>query len=340
MIFLGVIGMIDPPRPEAAQAVQEARLAGVRTVMITGDHQITAAAIAGELGIVEQGVRAVTGAELQRMDESQLRQTVRTASVYARVAPEHKLRIVSALQAEGAIAAMTGDGVNDAPALKKADIGVAMVSPAPMYPEGATDMVLTDDNFASIVAAVEEGRTIFANIQKFLRFLLSSNIGEVFFMFFGVLLAGVIGLKPEAGTTMTVPLLAVQILWVNLLTDSGPALALGVDPVDHDIMKKPPRDPQTSVITPAMWRDIVFVGTIMAAGTLAVTDWILPGGLISGGSGDMARAQTMAFNTLVFFQLFNAFNARSESVRVPSVGYSATIGCGWLLAWLHCCRWR
>ena len=313
LVFLGVIGMIDPPRTEAAAAVREAKIAGIRPIMITGDHQITAAAIAAELGIVEPGAPAVTGAELQRMDEAQLRRTVRTASVYARVAPEHKLRIVSALQAEGEIAAMTGDGVNDAPALKKADIGVAMGITGTDVSKGAADMVLTDDNFASIVAAVEEGRTIFANIQKFLRFLLSSNVGEVFFMFFGVVLAGVIGLHPEAGTSITVPLLAVQILWVNLLTDSGPALALGVDPVDHDVMLRPPRDPRTNVITPRMWVDIAFVGVIMAIGTLAVTDWILPGGLIPGGTGDMSRAQTMAFNTLVFFQLFNAFNSRSET---------------------------
>ena len=313
MVFLGVVGMIDPPRPEAATAVREAGHAGVRTVMITGDHQITAAAIAAELGIVNEGGRAMTGAELQRMDEAQLRKAVRTCSVYARVAPEHKLRIVSALQAEGSIAAMTGDGVNDAPALKKADIGVAMGITGTDVSKGASDMVLTDDNFASIVAAVEEGRAIFANIQKFLRFLLSSNIGEVFFMFLGVVLAGVIGLHADAGGTMAVPLLAVQILWVNLLTDSGPALALGIDPVDPDLMQRPPRDPRSHVITGAMWLDIAFVGLVMAAGTLAVTDWVLPGGLIEGGTGSAARAQSMAFNTLVFFQLFNAFNSRSAT---------------------------
>ena len=313
MVFLGVIGMIDPPRPEAAAAVAEAKTAGIRPIMITGDHQITAAAIATELGIVEKGMLAVTGAELQRMNDTQLRRVVQNTSVFARVAPEHKLRIVTALQAEGAVAAMTGDGVNDAPALKKSDIGVAMGITGTDVSKGAADMVLTDDNFASIVAAVEEGRTIFANIQKFLRFLLSSNIGEVFFMFFGVLLAGVIGLKPESGMGIAIPLLAVQILWVNLLTDSGPALALGVDPVNHDVMLSPPRDPKTRIITPAMWLDIALVGMIMAFGTLAVTDWVLPDGLIPGGTGDMSRAQTMAFNTLVFFQLFNAFNSRSET---------------------------
>ena len=313
MVFLGVVGMIDPPRPEAAVAVEAARTAGVRTIMITGDHQITAAAIAAELGIIEKGTRAVSGAELQKMNDTQLRDAVRNCSVYARVAPEHKLHIVSALQDEGYIAAMTGDGVNDAPALKKADIGIAMGITGTDVSKGAADMVLTDDNFASIVAAVEEGRTIFANIQKCLRFLLSSNAGEVFFMFFGVLLAGVIGLQGEAGSTITVPMLAVQILWVNLLTDSAPALALSADPVDHDVMRIPPRDPTSHVIDAPMWRDIYFVGAIMGVGTLAATDWILPGGLIPGGTGDASRAQTMAFTTLVFFQIFNAFNARSRT---------------------------
>ena len=313
MVFLGIVGMIDPPRHEAALAVQAAKEAGVRTLMITGDHQITAAAIAAELGIVEKGARAVTGSELQRMNDEQLRETVRRHSVFARVAPEHKLRIVSALQDEGYIAAMTGDGVNDAPALKKADIGVAMGITGTDVSKGAADMVLTDDNFASIVAAVEEGRTIFANIQKCLRFLLSSNAGEVCFMFLGVVLAGVIGLHGRPGAAITVPLLAVQILWVNLLTDSAPALALSADPVDHDVMKIPPRAPGSHVIDALMWRDIYFVGVIMGIGTLAVTDWILPNGLIPGGTGDTSRAQTMAFTTLVFFQVFNAFNARSRT---------------------------
>lgn len=331
MIFLGVVGMIDPPRPEAAEAVQQAKRAGVRTVMITGDHQITAAAIAAELGIVKPGSRAVVGAELQKMSDAQLRETVRNCSVYARVAPEHKLRIVAALQDEGQIVAMTGDGVNDAPALKKADIGVAMGVTGTDVSKGAADMVLTDDNFASIVAAVEEGRTIFANIQKFLRFLLSSNAGEVFFMFFGVVLASFIGLRSEGGATITVPLLAVHILWVNMLTDSAPALALGGDPVDHDVMAIPPRDRESHVIDRPMWNDIYFVGAIMGIGTLAVTDWILPGGLISGGTGSVARAQSMAFTTLVFFQLFNAFNARSRTRSVFS-GLFSNLWLWWAVA--------
>ncbi|HWQ13717.1 MAG TPA: cation-translocating P-type ATPase [Roseiflexaceae bacterium] len=318
LVFLGVVGMIDPPRPEAKTAVAAARTAGIRPIMITGDHPVTAAAIACELGISAPGERAVTGAELQDASEEQLRALVRASSVYARVAPEHKLRIVRALKAEGAIAAMTGDGVNDAPALKAADIGVAMGITGTDVAKGAADMILTDDNFASIVAAVEEGRAIFANIQKFLRYLLSSNIGEVLTMFFGVLLAGVIGLVPEPGAAMVVPLLATQILWINLLTDAGPALALGVEPGDPHVMRRPPRDPRSRVISRRMWFDIVFVGVVMAAGTLGVMDWALPGGLVTGGgpltaTSEAGRyAQTLAFTTLVFYQLFNVFNARSD----------------------------
>jgi Ca2+-transporting ATPase len=315
LVFLGVVGMIDPPRPEARASVVEARRAGIKPIMITGDHPVTAAAIAVELGIAEQGAKAIVGAQLQTMDDEQLREAVRNVSVYARVAPEHKLRIVQALHANGEIAAMTGDGVNDAPALKAADIGVAMGITGTDVAKGAADMVLADDNFASIVAAVEEGRSIFANIQRFLRFLLSSNIGEVLVMFLGVVFAGTIGLVPEEGSALVVPLLATQILWINLLTDSGPALALGVEPADHDVMLRPPRDPRSGVVTRRAWLDIVFVGAIMAIGTLLVMDWALPGGLIAGGDGagrGLRYAQTMAFTTLVFFQLFNTLNARFE----------------------------
>jgi len=314
LVFLGVVGMIDPPRPEAARSVAEAKSAGIRPIMITGDHPITAAAIAGELGIVAPGTSAVTGAELERTGEPELRELVRERSVYARVAPEHKLRIVRALKANGAVAAMTGDGVNDAPALKAADIGVAMGITGTDVSKGAADMVLTDDNFASIVSAVEEGRSIFANIQKYLRYLLSSNIGEVLTMFFGVVGASVLGLVAAEGSLVVVPLLATQILWINLLTDSLPALALGLEPADHAVMERPPRDPQKRVIDRRMWFDIIFVGTVMAIGTLGVMDWSLAGGLLNpDAAGSQAYAQTMAFTTLVFFQLFNVFNARSES---------------------------
>jgi Ca2+-transporting ATPase len=310
LVFLGLIGMIDPPREEAKQAVERARSAGIRPIMITGDHPKTAAVIAAELGITTNG-RAVTGAELEKMSDETLAQTVREVSVYARVNPEHKLRIVNALQRGGATVAMTGDGVNDAPALKTADIGIAMGITGTDVSKEAADVVLADDNFATIVAAVEEGRAIFSNIRKFLRYLLSSNIGEVMTMFFGVIFAKVIGLHAE-GNALVLPLLATQILWINLVTDGAPALALGVDPADEGLMQRPPRPRSEGVITRRMWAGIFFVGTIMAAGTLLVLDASLPGGLIEG-SGNMRYAQTMAFTTLMLFQLFNVFNARSET---------------------------
>jgi Ca2+-transporting ATPase len=325
LVFAGLIGMIDPPRPEARDAVARARAAGIRSLMITGDHPRTAAVIAQELGITTDG-RALTGAELERLPEETIHQAVADVSVYARVNPHHKLRIVEALRRGGAVVAMTGDGVNDAPALKRADIGIAMGITGTDVSKEAADMVLADDNFASIVAAVEEGRAIFANIRKFLRYLLSSNIGEVMTMFFGVLLAGRIGL--EGGDDgVVLPLLATQILWINLVTDGAPALALGVDPADEDLMDFPPRPAGEPVITPRMWRGILFVGVIMAAGTLFVLDASLPNGFVPG-SGDLRYAQTMAFTTLMLFQIFNVPNARSDE-RSAFVHLFAN---GWLWA--------
>jgi P-type Ca2+ transporter type 2C len=309
LVFLGLVGMIDPPREEVKDAVDLAKDAGIRPIMITGDHPKTAAAIAEELDISAEA-RAITGAELEKLDDETLERTARECSVYARVNPEHKLRIVGALQKNGQVVAMTGDGVNDAPALKTADIGVAMGITGTDVSKEAADMVLTDDNFASIVAAVEEGRAIFANIRKFLRYLLSSNIGEVLTVFLGVVLAGVIGLTGDEGA-LVLPLLATQILWINLITDGAPALALGLDPADPDVMRQPPRPVGSGVITRRMQFGIAFVGIIMAAGTLLVLDFGLPGGLIEG-SGDLPYARTMAFTTLVLFQLFNALNARSD----------------------------
>jgi P-type Ca2+ transporter type 2C len=310
LVFIGLIGMIDPPRDEARDAVARAKAAGIRPIMITGDHPRTGAVIAAELGISADG-QAVSGAELANMTDEKLNRTVRDLSVYARLNPAHKLRIVRALQRQGMTVAMTGDGVNDAPALKIADIGIAMGITGTDVSKEAADMVLADDNFATIVAAVEEGRAIFSNIRKFLRYLLSSNIGEVMTMFFGVLLAGVIGLTAGEGSGVVLPLLATQILWINLVTDGAPALALGVDPADSRTMNKPPRPKEEGVITRRMWAGIFFVGAVMAAGTLIILDASLPGGLIEG-PGPLRYGQTMAFTTLMLFQLFNVFNARSD----------------------------
>ena len=310
LIFLGLIGLIDPPRDEARRAVDRAKRAGIRPIMITGDHPKTAATIAAELGIASK-ILPATGADLDNLSDKELAAKVRQISVYARVNPEHKLRIVKALQHSGETVAMTGDGVNDAPALQTADIGVAMGLTGTDVAKQASDVVLTDDNFATIVAAVEEGRAIFANIRKFLLFLLSSNIGEVMAMFFGVLLAKVIGLRTE-GSTVVMPLLATQILWVNLVTDGAPALALGVEPVSEGLMEAPPRPRGEGVVTHRMWVRIFFIGAIIAAGTLLVFDASLPGGLIPG-SGNLRYAQTMAFTTLVLFELLNVFNARSDT---------------------------
>jgi Ca2+-transporting ATPase len=311
LVFAGLIGMIDPPRPEAKDAVARAKAAGIRPIMITGDHPITAAVIARELGIVDSE-RAVTGAEIEKMQDEDARvRMVKEISVYARVNPEHKLKIVKALQRQGAIVAMTGDGVNDAPALKTADIGVAMGITGTDVSKEAADMVLADDNFATIVASVEEGRAIFSNIRKFLRYLLSSNIGEVMTMFLGVVLADVIGLTAAAENGMVLPLLATQILWINLVTDGAPALALGIDPADEGIMHQPPRPKNEGVITGSMWFGIFFAGSVVAIGTLLVLDASLSGGLIQG-SGTLRHAQTMTFTTLMLFQIFNVFNARSD----------------------------
>jgi Ca2+-transporting ATPase len=309
LVFAGLIGMIDPPRPGARDAVARAKGAGIRPLMITGDHPRTAAVIAEELDITTDG-RAITGAEIEKLTPEAEARTFAEVSVYARVNPEHKLRIVNALRKTGAVVAMTGDGVNDAPALKRADIGIAMGITGTDVSKEAADMILADDNFASIVAAVEEGRAIFANIRKFLRYLLSSNVGEVLTMFFGVVLAGRIGLHADGGGVV-LPLLATQILWINLVTDGPPALALGVDPPDEGLMRQPPRPAGEGVLTPQMWRGIILVGAIMAAGTLFVLDASLPGGMVEG-SGTLPYAQTMAFTTLMLFQIFNVINARSD----------------------------
>ena len=319
LVWTGMVGIIDPPRVEVRDAVAEAHRAGVRTVMITGDHPLTAARIASDLGIIEQGGKALTGDELDSMDEKQLDKATSEVSVYARVAPEHKLKIVESLQRQGNIAAMTGDGVNDAPAVKAADIGVAMGITGTEVTKQSAKMILADDNFSTIVAAVREGRGIFDNIRKFLRYLLSSNVGEVFTVFLGVVLAGFLGIKNPDSVGVTVPLLATQLLWINLLTDAAPALAMGVDPTTEDVMNRKPRKLTDRVIDGAMWGDIVYIGLIMAIVTLIGMDMHLSGGVFTDRSVDalghdaqMVEARTMGFTILVFAQLFNAIASRSH----------------------------
>ncbi len=312
LVYVGMVGIIDPPRPEAAEAIRLARRAGIRTIMITGDHPLTAARIADDLGIVEPRPPVLTGSDLSLMDGSELAEAVRRTSVYARVSPAHKLAIVDALQADGNIVAMTGDGVNDAPALKAADIGIAMGTSGTEVTKEAANMILADDNFATIVRAVRQGRNIFDNIKKFLRYLLSSNMGEVLTVFLGVVGAGVIGLT-VTGDELVLPLLATQILWINLLTDSAPALAMGFDPEIDDVMSRPPRLVHERVIDARMWVGVLVIGVVMAAVTLLTIDLYLPGGLIEGDRS-LDNARTAGFTVLVLAQLFNSLNARSETV--------------------------
>ena len=324
LVYTGMVGIIDPARPEAADAIAEAHRAGVRVVMITGDHPRTAARIARDLGIAERETVAVSGVDLDALDEDGFREVVRARNVYARVTPQHKLRIVDALQADRQVVAMTGDGVNDAPALKSADIGIAMGQTGTEVTKEAAKMILADDNFATIVRAIREGRGIFLNIKKFLRYLLSSNMGEVMTVFLGVVLAGVIGLSHGDGA-IVLPLLATQILWINLLTDSAPALAMGMDAETEDVMGRPPRSLTERVIDRQMWAGVFLGGLVMAAATLATIDLYLPGGLIEGSQG-LDNARTAGFTVLVFAQLFNAFNARSET----GTAFHRLLANGWL----------
>ncbi len=314
LVFVGIVGMIDPPRAEAAVAIGEAQRAGVRVIMITGDHPRTAARIAADLGIVPAGANVLTGKQLDALDAAGFAQAVRQTSVFARVAPAHKLRIVSALQADGHVVAMTGDGVNDAPALKAADIGIAMGVTGTEVSKEAARMILANDNFATIVHAVREGRSGFDNIRKFLRYLLSSNMGEVLTVFLGVVGAGVIGLTGNeigASHAVVLPMLATQLLWINLVTDLGPALALGIDPPVGDLMARKPRPTTERLVDGRMWRNVVEIGLVVAAVTLLTIDMYLPGGLIQG-SDTLATARTAGFTVLVFASLFNCLNARSD----------------------------
>lgn len=292
LIFTGMLGMIDPARPEVIDAVAKCNTAGIRAVMITGDHKNTAMAIAREIGIYREGDLAITGSELEKLPEEEFRKNVAKYSVYARVAPEHKVRIVKAWQDRDEVVAMTGDGVNDAPALKQADIGAAMGIVGTDVAKGASDMVLTDDNFATIVSAVEEGRRIYDNIKKAIQFLLSTNIGEIFLL----LVTSVFN--------MGTPLLPVHILWVNLVTDSLPALALSVDPPEEDIMNRRPRKSKRGFMSRGMvWR-IMYQGIMI--GTIPLVAYI-----IGVREGDRQLGQTMAFATLMFSQLVHVRNLHS-----------------------------
>jgi P-type Ca2+ transporter type 2C len=294
LIFAGLLGMIDPPRKEAVDAVQRCRMAGIKPVMITGDHKLTATAIARELNIHDAGDKVLTGAELDAMKDGQLEQVAEGVSVYARVSPKHKLRIVQTLKSLGHIVAMTGDGVNDAPAVKEADIGVAMGIAGTDVTKEASSMILMDDNFATIVAAVEEGRVIYNNIRKFIRYMLACNLGEVLTMFLGMLIG------------LPLPLLPIHILWVNLVTDGLPAIALGLDPAERDVMLRPPRGPKENVFSSGLLTLILFRGILIGLSTLAVFVSILY------FSADIDIARTGAFVTLCITQLIHVFECKSE----------------------------
>ena len=314
MTFLGLAGMIDPPRPEVKQAIAVCVDAGIHPVMITGDHPVTAQAVARELGLLRNGGRVVTGPELETMTDEQLERDVERINVYARVSPAHKLRVVTAWQNRGHIVAMTGDGVNDAPALKKADIGIAMGITGTDVTKEAAAMTLTDDNFASIVAAVEEGRGVFGNIKKYLMYLLSSNIGEI------GLMAG------SALFGLPLPLTAVQILYVNLATDGLPALALSVDPPERDLMKRKPRNPRTGIFTRPVVTLMVLGGVWSALVNLGLFTWALNSGR------SVEEAMTMTFVSLVLIQFFKAYNFRSDRHSVlnkPFANKWLNMAVGW-----------
>lgn len=320
LIWTGIVGIIDPPRTEVRDSIAEAHRAGIRTVMITGDHPLTAARIASDLGITDRDGGTLTGDQLDALaDDAAWDKVTAKVSVYARVAPEHKLTIVKSLQRQRNIVAMTGDGVNDAPAVKAADIGVAMGVTGTEVTKEAAKMILADDNFSTIVDAVREGRGIFDNIRKFLRYLLGSNVGEVFTVFGGVIFAGFLGITQPGSQGVTVPLLATQLLWINLLTDAAPALAMGVDPSAEDVMNRRPRGVHDNVIDRPMWNDIIFTGLVMATVTLIGMDMHLSGGLftdrsvgMNGHEAQMLEARTMGFTILVFAQMFNALASRSH----------------------------
>lgn len=296
LVFAGLLGMMDPPRPEVLPAMIKCREAGIKPIMITGDHQETAVAVAKTIGLMSPQGEAIRGSQLDKLSDQQLEDRVEKIHVYARVSPEHKLRIVKAFKNKGHVVAMTGDGINDAPAVKEADIGIAMgISGTDVTRESAS-LILADDNFATIVNAVEEGRNIYNNIRKFIRFLLACNTGEIFTMFFALLIG------------LPLPLRPIQILWVNLVTDGLPAIALGVEPPERGIMKDPPRLKEEGVFSRGLWQMILSRGSLIGFFTLAAFAVAL------SSSGDLDRARTISFSTLIIMQLFHVFDCRSEEL--------------------------
>ena len=320
LTYIGMVGMIDPPRLEVKDAVQECKEAGIKTVMITGDHKITAIAIAKSLGILENDDEAITGTELEEMSDEELIRNVRKYSVYARVSPEHKVRIVKAWQANGETVAMTGDGVNDAPSLKIADIGCAMGVVGTDVAKEAADVILTDDNFATVVSAVEEGRRIYDNILKAIQFLLSSNIGEIVVLFLAILITPLLSKQFGVDITLIETLLPIHILWINLVTDSLPALALAVDPAADNVMKrKPLKNTKKGIFTKGMTWRIVYQGLMI--GLLTLTAFII--GLSTPDVSQEEKVkigQTMAFYVLALSELVHVFNIRDNKRSIFKTG--------------------
>jgi len=324
LVFLGLFGMIDPPRPEVPPQVERARKAGIRTIMITGDYPDTAAAIGRSIGLLRPGRQVLAGSELRKLDDAALSKALDTTDVFARVDPQHKMRIVDVLRQKGQVVAMTGDGVNDAPALKRADIGIAMGITGTDVAKETADMVLTDDNYASIVAAVEQGRVIYANIRKFVFFLLSSNVSEIAIIFIPTLLG------------LPTPLTAIQLLWLNLVTDGAPALALALEKGDPDVMDHPPRPKTQPVIHGPMRLGITIQTVMQTAAVLSAfavgLAWHLGHSPLAPGNAlaallqydwkgvDVQSAETMAFVTLSLAELFRAFTVRSERLSIFTLG--------------------
>lgn len=326
LIFIGMVGMIDPPREEAKVAVEKCKTAGIKVVMITGDHKITATAIAKKLGILENEDEAITGLELEQMTDEELEKNVRKYSVYARVSPEHKVRIVTAWQRNGEVVAMTGDGVNDSPALKKADIGCAMGIVGTDVAKEAADVILTDDNFATVVSAVEEGRRIYDNILKVIQFLLSSNVGEIVVLFFATLLTPLFakwfGITDINSLEILLP---IHILWINLVTDTLPALALAFDPANSDIMERKPVKPGKGIFTKGMTWRVIYQGAMIGLLTLAafiigLATTNTPIGELTLDESKIEVGQTMAFVTLAFSELVHVFNVRNNKKSVFKTG--------------------